>query len=104
MGRPPVASNVLIPGTLSDHSEAPHEFTDRPAVVIRFLAVAAGPDRGLARAPDQRRRPPARATTRPAHPAHRAVPPPPRRPPRPGAHPSVAAEHGPPAGLRHPRR
>ncbi len=40
--RPPAASNVLIHGTLSAHSEASHDFTLCPALFIRFLAVATG--------------------------------------------------------------
>src|SRR5512135_2435136 len=52
--RPPVASNALTHITFNADTEASHEFTVCPALVIRFLAVAAGRDRGLSRAPLER--------------------------------------------------
>ena len=38
----PAASNVLMHGTLSAHTEASHEFTPCPTVFIRLLAVPTG--------------------------------------------------------------
>src|SRR5215213_4134579 len=102
--RPPAASNVLAQRTFDADTEASYESTVCPAVVIRFPVLTARRDRGLSRTPDQRRRAHPDPAIRRADPAHRAVRRRTRRPTRSHAHPAVAPEHGPPAGLRHPRR